>query len=100
MSPSQPAVTAWRLSVLSRVLAASAGAYVLVNLASMALGFLLPVESYKALLFAMQISFLVYTVAIIWVFSVHSATKAWLGLIVVAIPLAMIDGYFYFRVLV
>ena len=88
---------AWRLSILSRVVAASIGAYVLVNLCSMALGYLLPVEHFKALLFGMQISFLFYTVAIIWVFSVRSATRAWLGLIAIAIPLAIIDGFFYFR---
>ena len=87
----------WRLSVLSRVVAASAGAYLLVNLCSMALGYLLPVEHFKALLFGMQISFLFYTVAIIWVFSVRSATKAWIGLIAVAIPLIIIDSFFYFR---
>ena len=97
MSAAKPGDTAWRLSVFSRVLAASVGAYVLVNLANMALGFLLPAERYKALLFAMQISFLLYTVAIIWVFSVRSATKAWLGLIAVALPLTVIDVVFYFR---
>lgn len=88
---------AYRLSVLSRVLAASIGAYLLVNLANLALGYLLPVAFYQALLFAMQISFVLYTLAIIWVFSVRSATRAWLGLVLVAMPLAIIDGYFYLQ---
>lgn len=84
-----------RLSVLSRVLAASLGAYVLVNLATLALNFLLPVAQYKALLFALQISFIFFTLIIIWVFAVRSATKAWLGLLALAVPLFLIDLYFY-----
>jgi hypothetical protein len=89
-------LTSDRLSMLSRILAASLGAYVLVNVATMALNFLLPVEQYKALLFAMQISFIFYTLIIIWVFAVRSATKAWLGMLAVGLPLLLIDLYFYF----
>ncbi len=89
--------TAYRLSIFSRVLAASVGAYVLINLANLALSILLPFEQYKALLFAMQTSFIYYTLAIIWVFSVRTATKAWLGLIAVAVPLALVDAYYYFQ---
>ena len=96
MTAAKLSIPAWRLSVASRVLAASVGGYVLVNLAGMALGYLLPVEHYKALLFGMQISFVFYTVAIIWVFAVRTATKAWLGLAAAALPLAVIDSYFYF----
>ena len=95
MSIAKTSSTEYRLSVLSRVVAASLGAYAVVNLANMALAFLLPAEQYKDLLFAMQISFLFYTLAIIWVFAVRSATKAWLGLLAVALPLALIDVYFY-----
>lgn len=87
----------YRLSVFSRVIAASIGAYALVNLANMALAFLLPAEQYKDLLFAMQISFIFYTLAIIWVFAARTATKAWLGLLYVAIPLGLIDLYFYLQ---
>jgi hypothetical protein len=90
-------LTAYRLSVFSRVVAASLGAYAVVNLANMALALLLPAEQYKALLFAMQISFIFYTLAIIWVFAVRTATKAWLGLIAVAVPLALVDAYYYFH---
>lgn len=83
----------YRLDILSRVLAASVGAYALVNLANYALPFVLPFEQYQGLLFAMQISFLFYTLAIIWAFAVRTATKAWLGLLVVAVPLALIAAY-------
>jgi hypothetical protein len=93
-------MTAWftpeRLGMTSRVIAASLGAYVLVNLTTMALQFLLPWEQYKSLLFAMQISFLFYTLIIIWVFTVRTATKAWLGMLGVGAPLLLIDLYFYF----
>src|SRR5688572_18843549 len=95
MSIAKTSSTEYRLSVLSRVVAASLGAYAVVNLANMALAFLLPAEQYKDLLFAMQISFLFYTLVIIWVFAVRIATKAWLGLLAVALPLALIDVYFY-----
>ncbi len=88
-------ITPDRLSVFSRVVAASVGAYVVVNLATMALNFLLPVEQYKALLFAMQISFIFYTLIIIWVFAVRTALKAWLGMLAIGVPLALIDLYFY-----
>jgi hypothetical protein len=34
-------------------------------------------------------SFLVYTGAVIWVFAVRSATRAWVGLLVAALPLVL-----------
>jgi hypothetical protein len=93
-------MTVWltpeRLSMTSRVIAASLGAYALVNLTTMALQFLLPWEQYKSLLFAMQISFVFYTLIIIWVFTVRTATRAWLGMLSMGAPLLLIDLYFYF----
>jgi hypothetical protein len=86
-----------RLGMLSRVLAASVGAYVIINLANLALAYVLPAERYQSLLFAMQTSFLFYTLAIIWVFAVRTAAKAWMGLLVVAVPLLLIDVFFYFQ---
>jgi hypothetical protein len=80
----------------SRVIAASLGAYVLVNLTTMALNYLLPWEQYKSLLFAMQISFIFYTLIIIWVFSVRTAKKAWSGMLALGVPLLLLDFYFYF----
>jgi hypothetical protein len=84
----------YRLSMLSRVAAASIGAYVVINMANLALGFILPFPFYKSLLFAMQISFFFYVIAIIWVFSVRTAAKAWLGLAVTAVPLGLIDAWY------
>jgi hypothetical protein len=85
----------YRWSVVSRVVAAACGGYVLINLANMALAVVLPVEQYRALLFAMQMSFVFYTLAIIWAFAARTATRAWLGLALVAAPLAIIDAWFY-----
>ena len=96
MSKTKALTLAYRFNVLSRVLAASVGAYVLVNLANYGLSFLLPLPQYQGLLFAMQISFVFYTLAIIWTFAVRTATNAWLGLLAFAVPLAFIDAYFFF----
>lgn len=87
----------YRLSVLSRVIAAGLGGYILVNLSNLALSYVLPGEEYKNLLLAMMLSFVFYTLAVIWVFSVRSATRAWLGLLVVALPLAMINTFVYLQ---
>ena len=84
-------MTPYRLDVFSRIIAASFGAYVLCNLANLALSIILPVPQYQGLLFAMMISFIFYTLAIIWVFAVRTATRAWLGLIIAALPFAVID---------
>lgn len=87
--------TRYRVGMLSRILAASIGGYVLMNIVTVAFTFLLPVENYTAFLFSVQTSFLVYSITIIWVFTARTATKAWLGLLVLAVPLALIDWYFY-----
>ena len=88
--------TPGRLGVLSRTLAASLGGYVIVNVAALALSFLIPfVEHYKSLLFSMQISFVLYTLVIIWVFAARSATRAWIGLLLVCTPLALFDMFAY-----
>lgn len=84
-------MTPYRLDVLSRVIAASVGGYVLCNLTNLALSIVLPVPQYQGLLFAMMISFIFYTLAIIWVFAVKTAAKAWLGLLIASAPFALID---------
>ena len=97
MSTENMFLSAYQRSVLSRVIAAAFGGYALVNLANLALSYILPVPQYQGLLFAMMISFFFYTGAIIWVFTVRTATKAWLGLMAIALPLAIINLFFYFR---
>jgi len=41
-------------------------------------------------LIGMMLSFIVYTCAVIWVFAVRSAWRAWAGLLIAAAPLALI----------
>lgn len=86
---------AYRWSVLSRIVAAAAGGYALVNLAHLGLMAILPVDDYKALLFSMQTGFLYYTGIVIWCFAARTAARAWLGLALVALPLALIDVWYW-----
>lgn len=97
MNTDKPMLSSYQINVLSRVIAAAFGGYALVNLSNLALSYVLPVPQNQGLLFAMMISFFFYTGAIIWVFAVRTATKAWLGLLAVALPLLVIDVLFYFR---
>jgi hypothetical protein len=41
----------------------------------------------QAVLTGMLASFIVYACAVIWVFAVRSATRAWGGLLIAAVPL-------------
>ena len=74
--------------LISRILAALFGGYALAALASVAV-LALPMSKPQAVLTGMLASFAIYTGAVIWVFAVRSAWKAWVGLIVVAAPLLL-----------
>ena len=69
--------------VFSRIMAAIFAGYALATTSSLFLGqlFLESVGIYQALHIGMLLSFLIYTCAVMWVFSVSSAKKAWGGLI-------------------
>ena len=75
--------------LLSRIVAAIGGGYVLGAVASVAV-LALPMDKPQAVLAGTMASFLVYTGAVIWVFAVRSATRAWAGLLVAALVLAPI----------
>lgn len=91
----KPAVdAAYRWSVLSRCVAAAAGGYVLVTLLQLAFTAVLPWDYYKSLLFSSQTGYLYYTGVIIWCFAARTAKRAWLGLLVVALPLIAIDAWY------
>ena len=83
-----PPHTAGLAGLLSRIVAALLGGYALAALASVA-ALALPMDKPQAVLTGMQSSFLVYAVAVIWVFAARSALRAWAGLVVVALPLAV-----------
>lgn len=74
--------------LLSRIVAAVLGGYGLGALTSVA-ALALPASRTEAVLTGMLSSFVVGTFAVIWVFAVRSATRAWLGLAVAAIPLLL-----------
>jgi len=70
------------LRVLSRSVAAIVGGYVLSNLLATLTSYLLPMPTADSVLLSLQLSFLFYSIVIIWVFSVKTAGKAWLGLFI------------------
>ena len=74
--------------LISRIIAALFGGYVLAALSSVAV-LALPMSKPQAVLTGMLASFAVYAGAVIWVFAVRSALKAWAGLIIVAVPLLL-----------
>jgi len=74
--------------LISRIVAALFGGYVLAALGSVAV-LALPMSKPQAVIAGQLASFTIYTGAVIWVFAVRSALKAWAGLIAVAAPLAL-----------
>lgn len=88
-----PAISAsYRLAVVSRIVAALAGGYLLASLANVALSLLLPLARAEAVVSGMMLSFLVLLVAILWCFACRSATRAWLGLLGWAALLAALNA--------
>lgn len=74
--------------LISRIVAALFGGYALAALVSVAT-LALPMSRPQAVLTGMLASFLVYTGAVIWVFAVRSARRAWAGLLLAALPLLL-----------
>lgn len=77
---------------MSRIVAAIAGGYALAALVSVA-ALALPISRPQAVLTGMLASFAVYAGAVVWVFAVRSAARAWTGLLVVAVPLLLAAWY-------
>jgi hypothetical protein len=86
---------AYRWSVASRFVAAALGGYAVVTLLHLAFIALLPIDYHQALLFSSQTGYLWWTGIFVWCFAVRSAKRAWLGLMVVAVPLALIDLWYW-----
>ncbi len=78
--------------LISRIVAAILGGYALAALASVA-ALALPMSRPQAVLTGMLASFLIYTGAVIWVFAVRSAWRAWAGLLLAAVPLLLAAGW-------
>lgn len=73
-----------KLEIPSRAVAALLGGYVLSNSIAILLAAVGPGDRAEAVTWALLSSFLVYTAAVIWVFSVRSARRAWVGLLLPA----------------
>lgn len=69
-----------QLPLLSRVLAATVGCYVLAALFS-ATTLALPIAPSEAVLWGAQLSFLVWGIAVLGVFLARTATRAWVFLV-------------------
>lgn len=69
-------------SIISRVVAATVGGYLAANLGAIVISYLIPGALANAVGVGLQISFLIYACAVLWVFSARSACRAWLGLLV------------------
>jgi hypothetical protein len=74
--------------LVSRIVAAVLGGYAIAALASLAV-LAMPVDRSQAVLAGQTASFALYAGAVIWVFAVRSALRAWAGLLVAAVPLAL-----------
>jgi hypothetical protein len=74
--------------LLSRIVAAMFGGYALAALGSVA-ALALPMDRPQAVITGMLASFALYAAAVVWVFAVRSARRAWAGLLIAAVPLGL-----------
>ena len=68
------------VSVCSRIVAAVFGGYVLAAVTSIGLVGILPMERGDAVMTALLLNFLIYCLAVLWVFATRSALRAWIGI--------------------
>ncbi|MEW5009455.1 MAG: hypothetical protein AB1Y36_09285 [Cycloclasticus sp.] len=68
-------------AALSRTIAAIIGGYLLANLLSILLSYLMPGSQADAVLTSMLLSFLIYTGVVIWVFAVRTIRQVWTGIL-------------------
>lgn len=78
--------------IASRTLAAVFGGYALAACATTALALWLPAAPATAVITGNLLSFLIYTVAVLWAFATRSATRAWLGILAPTLLLAAFAG--------
>lgn len=81
MSRSSPITPALRWAVAARVAAAALGGYTLTSAATVLLALLWPVPRAQAVLWATMLSFVIYTVVVIWAFTTRTAGRAWAGMV-------------------
>jgi|GEM_PF-787470 len=81
------AVVRWA-PLVSRIVAAVLGGYAVAALVALACT-AWPGAAGAGMMAGMQLSFLAYAGAVVWVFAVRSARRAWLGLVVAAAALGL-----------
>jgi hypothetical protein len=79
----------YRLAVASRALAAIGGGYLLAAAATTVLSLILPLSRSEAVVTATLLSFLVYAGAVIGVFAARNAWRAWAGIAIPTVILAL-----------
>jgi hypothetical protein len=80
----------YRWGVASRVVAASAGGYLLAASSSVALALASGRPAGEGAHLGILPSFLVWTGAVVWAFSARTAARAWLGVIAPALLVAVV----------
>lgn len=89
----KPSLVHYRLTVLSRMLAAFVGGYGLSAAFAAAFGLAavrwLGMAKADAVSMSTMLSFIVFTVAVLWAFACASTRKAWVGIV---LPAAVLGG--------
>lgn len=84
----------YRLGVASRAIAAIAGGYGVAALSAAVLALCLPaafgMARSEAAMTGTLASFIVFALAVMWVFAARTALRAWSGLVVLALPLGLL----------
>lgn len=75
----------YRLGVLSRTIAAIGGGYCVSALVASALALCLPTTRAEAAMTGTLTAFVVYPIAVMWVFACATALRAWAGLALAAL---------------
>jgi len=89
--PPNASWTVYRWAVFSRALAAVLGGYALASAAAACLAVWLPLPRSDAVITGLMVSFVVYAIAVIWVFATRNAYRAWVGVLV---PTAVLSVLF------
>ena len=85
----------YRLAVASRCLAALLGGYLLASMASVSIALLAPLPRVDATLIGLLLSFVFYLLAFVGCFACRSAWRAWLGVLLPSLLMAMASGIAY-----
>lgn len=80
----------YRLQVAARVVAAAVGGYALASALTVLLALIWPLPRAQAVLASTMLGFVWYTIAVIWVFTARSVTRAWVGMMLPTVVIALL----------